>query len=201
MRFDLKGVDPEIAYGLLSSAIVPRPIAWVSTVGEDGVFNLAPFSFFAPVCSHPPMVGISISERDGEKKDTLRNIEATREFVVNVVPESLARQMNQTSAEYPSYVDEFVEAGLTPEPSALVRPPRVKESPIKMECRLVQVLELGVAPRRSSFVIGEVAFFEVDDSLLIGEKIDVRRVHLVGRLTGSLYCSIANVYSMERPLQ
>src|SRR5438128_2331778 len=130
-------------YGLMISLISPRPIAWVSTIGVDGSLNLAPFSFFTGICANPMTLCFApVRNRKGEKKDTLINIEATRQFVVNIATEETAAAMNQSSADYPYGISEFEKAGLTPAPSAKVRPPSVRESPAHFECELLQVVTL-----------------------------------------------------------
>ena len=185
---------------LLMSAILPRPIAFVSTIGEDGIFNLAPFSCFTPVGLKPALVCLQIGwKRDGKKKDTLRNIEYEKNFVVNGVDEALAEAMNQTSAEYPSDIDEFKEAGLTAIKSDLVRAPRVAESPVSMECQLVKILEFGEAPTGSHVVIGEILLFHVKDELWCGDEIDISKWKPIGRLGGDLYCRTRDVFEMKRP--
>jgi flavin reductase (DIM6/NTAB) family NADH-FMN oxidoreductase RutF len=185
---------------LFMSAIVPRPIALVSTVGEDGVFNLAPFSCFTSLCLKPALVGLQFGwKRSGEKKDTLRNIEFSKDFVVNVVGETLAQAMNQASGNYPSDVDEFKEVGLTSVESDLVKAPRVAESPVHMECRLKQILEFGEAPTGSRFVIGEVVLVHVEDGLWVGDHIGVSKFRPIGRLGEELYCRITDVFEMKAP--
>jgi flavin reductase (DIM6/NTAB) family NADH-FMN oxidoreductase RutF len=194
-ELDLKG-----AHDLLVCAVLPRPIAFVSTVGEDGVHNVAPFSYFTILSSKPAVVGIGISrKRDGTKKDTLVNLEFTKDFVVNVVPESLDRAMNQSSGEYPGDVDEFKEIGLTPAPSDLIRSPRVSESPINMECRLMQILDFGEAPRIQSFVIGEIIRVHVKDELLVNGVIQANQLKVIGRLGEDLYCRTKDLFEMKRP--
>jgi flavin reductase (DIM6/NTAB) family NADH-FMN oxidoreductase RutF len=127
------------AYRLMTSVIVPRPIAWVSTVGIDGTLNLAPFSFYCPVSGKPPTVMFSLGLRADQPKDTLRNVQETGEFVLNVVDESLAEPMNETAGEWPYEVDEFALAGLAAAPSVDVRPPRVAIAPVAMEARVTQI--------------------------------------------------------------
>ncbi|MDO8674209.1 MAG: flavin reductase family protein, partial [Dehalococcoidia bacterium] len=138
MKVDPREVTARECYKLLIGSIVPRPIAWVSTVGENGVFNVAPFSFFTSVCTYPPTVCFTAIRRAGEKKDTVRNIEFTGDFVVNLVTEELAEAMNISCGDYPPEVDEFQVAKLTAVPGDKVRSPRVAESPISLECKLVQ---------------------------------------------------------------
>ncbi len=188
------------SHELMMSAILPRPIAFVSTVGEDGVFNLAPFSCFAPMGSKPAVVGLGLSlKRDGRHKDTLRNIQFTRDFVINVVDERLAEAMNQTAAEYPSEVDEFKEVGLTPVKSELVKSPRVAESPVNLECRVMEILKYGEPSTGGHIVLGEVALVHVRDDLWAGEEIDLSKWKPIGRLGNKLYCRIKDVFAMERP--
>ncbi len=148
--------DPRDVYKILIGSIVPRPIAFVSTLSTEGVRNLAPFSFFNAVCAAPPVISISISYRAAEK-DTLRNIRETREFVVNIVSDEFSEQMNLTSGEYAPEVDEFEVSGLTPVASELVRPPRVKESRVQMECRLHQIVPVSDRPMGATLVLGQVS--------------------------------------------
>ncbi|RPJ05929.1 MAG: flavin reductase family protein [Deltaproteobacteria bacterium] len=188
------------AHELLMSVILPRPIAFVSTLGEDGVFNLAPFSCFAPVGLKPALVCLQIGwKRDGHKKDTLKNIESSKDFVVNVVDEALAEAMNQTSAEYPSDVDEFKEAGLTAIKSDLVGAPRVAESPVNMECRLLQILNFGEAPTGSHIIIGEIVLLHVKDELWCKDQIDILQWKAIGRLGGNFYCRTRDIFQMKPP--
>jgi flavin reductase (DIM6/NTAB) family NADH-FMN oxidoreductase RutF len=188
------------SHELLMSAILPRPIAFVSTVGEDGIFNVAPFSCFAPIGMKPALVCLQISwKRDGQKKDTLRNIEFTKDFVVNVVDESMAEAMNQASADYPSDVDEFKEVGLTAVKSDLVKAPRVAESPINMECKLLQILQFGEISTGSNVVIGEVVLVHVKDELWADDQIDISKWKPIGRLGGQLYCRMTDRFEMKRP--
>lgn len=200
MKFDFENLDLKQAHDLLVGAVLPRPIAFVSTVGKDGVYNVAPFSYFTVLSSKPAVVGIGIGrKRDGKKKDTLANIEFTKDFVINVVTESLAKEMNQASGDYPSNVDEFTEIGLTPAPSDLVRSPRVAESPVNMECRLMQILEFGEEPRLQSFVIGEIVRVHVKDELQVNGVIKADRLKSIGRLGEDLYCRTTDTFEMKRP--
>jgi flavin reductase (DIM6/NTAB) family NADH-FMN oxidoreductase RutF len=192
---------PQDIYKLMVGAIVPRPIAFVSTVNAQGVPNLAPYSFFNGVCANPPVVCFSTTVRlsDGQRKDTLRNIEATGEFVVNVVSEEFAAQMNACSADFPPEVNEFEISGLTPVPSDLVKPPRVGESHIQMECRLLQVVHVSSKPLGGSLVLGEVLRFHVDDGLCQGFRIDPERLRAIGRMGGPVYTRTRDRFDMPRP--
>jgi flavin reductase (DIM6/NTAB) family NADH-FMN oxidoreductase RutF len=188
-------------YKLMVGAIVPRPIAFVSTISSSGIRNLAPFSFFTGISANPPVICFCpmIRGSDGGRKDTLRNIEAVKEFVVNVVSEEFAEQMNMCSAEFPPNIDEFEVSGLTPIASDLVKPPRVKESHINMECRLLQIVDVSAKPLGGSLVIGEVLRFHVDDALFDNYKIDPDRLHAIGRMGGPTYVRTTDRFDMIRP--
>jgi flavin reductase (DIM6/NTAB) family NADH-FMN oxidoreductase RutF len=186
---------------LLVGVILPRPIAFVSTISLDGVANLAPFSFFTAVCPRPPVICFcnSIRPRDGSKKDTLRNVEATGEFVVNVVSEDFAQQMVACSGDYPPDVSEFDISGLTPIPSDLVKPPRVKESRVQMECRLLQVVTVSTEPGGGSLVMGEVLRFHVDDSVIDNGTVNPDKLRPIGRMGGITYVRTTDRFTMTRP--
>jgi len=186
-------------YKLMIGAIVPRPIAFVSTISKDGVRNLAPFSFFNGVCSNPPIVLFStVIRKDGSNKDTLNNIEATKEFVVNIVSEDIAEQMNITSTEFPPGVDEFVESGLNPIPSDIVRPPRVKESRINMECRLVTIARFGEEPGGGCTIFGEVVRFHIADELIENFRINPDKLRAIGRMGGPTYTRTNDRFDLVR---
>ena len=194
-------------YNILLNAVVPRPIAWVSTISDSGQPNLAPFSFFNCVCVDPPLLAFApglrapkeVSAAHGEPKDTLRNVRETREFVVNVVPYELREAMNVTSGEYDHSVNEFDLAKLTPQPSHLVRPPRVGESPVSFECNLYQILDFSTAPTSSSLVIGEVVAVHIDDAHMKNDRIDGNRLDLIGRMGGMQYARTTDRFEMMRP--
>jgi flavin reductase (DIM6/NTAB) family NADH-FMN oxidoreductase RutF len=193
--------DYQNIYKLMVGVIVPRPIAFVSTISAEGIRNLAPFSFFTGISANPPVICFCpmIRGSDGTRKDTLRNIEAVKEFVVNVVSEEFAEQMNICSAEFSPDVDEFAMSGLTPVASDLVRPPRVKESHINMECRLVQIVNVSAKPLGGSLVLGEVLRFHVDDALFDNFKIDPEKLHAIGRMGGPTYTRTTDRFDMVRP--
>lgn len=199
MKIYPKDLNKRDIHELLVSAIIPRPIAFVSTIGEDGVFNLAAFSYFAPLCNIPAIIGLGISRvRDGRKKDTLKNIEFSKDFVVNVVTENLAEAMNQASAEYPSNIDEFKEVGLTPSKADLVKSPLVAESPINMECKLVQIIEFGESPTGSHLVIGEVVLVHMKEELWVGDHVDLNKFRTIGRLGEDYYCRVMDIFEMKK---
>ncbi len=196
-------LGPRATYALLTSCVAPRPIAWVSTCSPEECPNLAPFSFFNAGGANPPSVVFSVSNtRDGRLKDTLRNVQTTGEFVINIAPYALAEQMNWTSYEYEHGVSEFEKVGLTPIPSQFVRPPRVAESPIQMECKLFQIISHGSGPVAANYVIGEVLCFHIAEHLLKdGALVDDRVADFIGRLGESWYCRVTpeTMFWLPRP--
>ncbi len=201
MRIDPEQSTPRDVYRVMIRAIVPRPIAWVSTRSPEGVNNLAPFSFFTGVTSDPPSIVFAPGRRasDGERKDTLRNVEATGEFVVNVVPRPLAEAMNVTATDFAPEVDEFVEAGLTPVPGEKVSAPRVGESPVQLECRVLQVVPVGPeGPGGGALVVGRIVLIHVDDDVVVDGRIDARRLAPLARLGGMEYASLGEIFVMPR---
>jgi flavin reductase (DIM6/NTAB) family NADH-FMN oxidoreductase RutF len=185
-------------YKLLVGAVVPRPIAFVSTISPEGVPNLAPFSFFTVASANPPVLCFTASFRE-PRKDTLVNIRATKEFVVNIVSEEFAAKMNVTSAEYPYGVSEFEMSGLTSAPSDVVRPPRVKESHVNMECRLLQTIEVSNQPMGGTLILGEVVRFHVEDAMVEEFRIDPEKLGAVGRMAGNTYCRTKDRFELIRP--
>jgi flavin reductase (DIM6/NTAB) family NADH-FMN oxidoreductase RutF len=200
MEIDPQKAAPEAIYKLLIGCVVPRPIAWVSTVGADGVNNLAPFSFFMGVCQEPPTIAFSSSPRANGRKDTVRNAQHTGDFVVNVVDDDRAEQMNLTSGDYPPDVDEIALTGLTAWPSVKVRAPRVAEAPINLECRVAQVIQVGRGPH--NLVLGEIVHFHVRDDIYdrATGRVDMHRLKPVGRLAGQAYSHINDIFEMKRPV-
>ena len=200
MILDPQEMSASAVYHTLVSAIVPRPIAWVSTVSSDGIANLAPFSFFSGVTASPPSVMFSpVNRPDGSSKDTVVNIRANGQFVTNVVPFALAEQMNQTSAEFPAEASEFEVVGLTPSKSERVAPPWVRESPIQMECELIQIVEIGDGALAANVVIGKILLVRVADQLTTDGRIDAQKLDAIGRLGGKDYCRTTEQFSIERP--
>lgn len=186
---------------LMIGSIVPRAIAWVSTLSDAGQPNLAPFSFFTAVCSKPPTVVFCPGVRgvDGGQKDTLYNIRVTGEYVINVVTEALAAQMNITATEVPADVNEFERAGLTAAPSVVVKPPRVGESPIHFECKLREIVVISDEPGGGSLVIGEVVHMHLDDAVYReGNRVDIAALQPVGRLAGASYCRVNDFFDIKR---
>lgn len=185
----------------LLSCVLPRPIAFVSTQSADGIPNLAPFSFFNGVGSNPPAVIFSpCTKADGTSKDTIINLRAVPEFVVNVVPYAIREAMNDASYPFAPEVNEFEAAGFTPLPSRCIKPPRVAESPVHMECRLVQIVPVGDGPLSANICIGEILCFHVADGFLLDdETVDVEKIDLIGRMGGDWYSTIRDRFELPKP--
>lgn len=209
ISIDPSNCDQRQIYKLMTGIIVPRPVALVSTVDRNGLANLAPFSFFSGVGSNPPTVLFCPVVRKAStpnvapalemRKDTLRNIEETGEFVVNVVSECIADAANATAAEVPPDVDEFVLSGLTPKASEAVRPPRVAESPAQMECKLLQVIYTGREPGAGVIVLGEVVRFHIEESLFEEFRVDPGGLDAVGRMAGNTWVRTSDRFERLRP--
>ena len=195
MIIDPQAISPGSMYHFMNSVVVPRPIAFVSTVGENGQFNVAPFSYFNAIANRPPLIGISILQRPDRPKDTLRNIRHTGDFVVNVVDEALHARSVEASGDWPQDVDEFGITGLTPVPSDWVRPPRVGESPVSLECRLHREIELG----NVSLVVGEIVRAHARDDVLTDGRVDPAKLRPVGRLSGDGYAYMGRLVHLARP--
>ncbi|MBX6353203.1 MAG: flavin reductase family protein [Thermoflavifilum sp.] len=200
LSLDVEQLRWQDCYKLLIGAIVPRPIAFVSTQSAAGVRNLAAFSFFNAICPKPMLVSFAPMRRpDGSKKDTLVNIEQTGEFVINVVSEDIVHHMNETAPDFPFDVDEWDYAGLTPVPSLKVRPARIAESPLQMECRLHQVLHLSEEPGGGSLVIGRVVHVHVRPDAYDRGRILPNVLRAVGRMGGDVYARTTDRFELPRP--
>jgi len=200
MKIDPTTLDYKGIHDLMMDCILPRPIAFVSTISENGVFNLAPYSCVSPVSNHPPLVGISIGTyRDSRQKDTLVNIQWSKDFVINVVHEDLAEAMNKASTDWPIDVDEFKEIGLTAIKADLVKAPLVAESRINIECHLRQIIDVGDAMRRADFVIGQVLLVHVKDGFFMDGEIQMQKLKIIGRMGGEFYCRTQDIFKMKRP--
>lgn len=201
MQLDPAQMRTRDIYRWMVGLITPRPIAWVSTVSPSGVANLAPFSFFNGVGANPPLVMFCPANGpDGKPKDTLANIHAGGEFVVNLVTEPLAEPMNATSAEFAAEVDEFQICKLSKADSVRVTPPRVHGVAAAMECTLHQAIQLGTGPGGANLVIGRIVYLHVDDGLMDAEgNLMADRLHTIGRLGGAGYSKTTDRFDMPRP--
>jgi flavin reductase (DIM6/NTAB) family NADH-FMN oxidoreductase RutF len=199
MQFDPATMDSQAIYKVLSGVVVPRPIAFVSTRDVSGVTNVAPFSFFLPITPSPPYVAFSCGTREDGAKDTLRNVQDTGEFVVNIVNSEIARRMAMSAVDLPPDVSEFEATGLTAVPGDVVSAPRVLESPASLECQSRQIIPIGDERYGATLIIGEVVRFHVrDDLVLESGRIDFKRLDAVGRLAGDWYCTTEHQYPLPR---
>ena len=187
----LPGDAPGGVYHFLTGVVAPRPIAWVSTVGPDGVLNLAPHSYFQILAHNPPTLGVvSVGE-----KDTLRNIRAAGEYVINIARDDLIEQVNLTAANFPPDADEFAWAGLTPVPSHTVAVPAVREAPVSLEMRLTEIKPIGDC----FLIIGEVQHVRYAAGIVVDGRVDPARLRLVGRMAGSTYARASDRFNLKRP--
>ncbi|KRD01837.1 flavin reductase family protein [Streptomyces sp. Root264] len=187
---DPEALGPGAFYRLLTAVVVPRPIAWVSTLAADGTANLAPHSFFTVACTDPPIVQFTSVGR----KDSLRNVEATGEFVVNLAPEELLGQINATATDFPAHEGEFDAVGIEREPSLRVRPPRVAASPVALECRLHSTVVIGDC----TLVLGEVVHAAVDEDVVVDGRPDIRRLRPLSRLGGNEWGTVGEIHDLAR---
>jgi len=201
MRVDFSALKPREAYRWMVSTILPRPIAWVSTLSPSGKANLAPFSFFQGVTANPPTLMFSpVNTREGTKKDTVRNIETLPEFVVNLVPFALAESMNLTSASLPYGESEFEAFNIAPHPSERVRPPRVAAAPVAFECTLDRFVTIGEGPLAANVIFGRILVAHINEAVLGPDgHPDFAKLDLIGRLGGDSYTRITDRFDLERP--
>jgi len=201
MRIDFSTMKPRDIYHWMTSTIMPRPIAWVSTVSAEGKTNLAPFSFFQGISSAPPiLMFVPANNRDGGRKHTLLNIEQVPEFVVNLVPHSLAEKMNATAALLPYGESEFDAFGIAAVPSESVRPPRVDGAPVAFECKLHSIVPMGEGPQAANVVFGSIQLMHiVDEAVVPGAYADAAKLDLIGRMGGELYVRTHDTFALKRP--
>lgn len=198
---DPAGLERRQIYRFMVGSIVPRPIAWVSTISHEGRTNLAPFSFFTAVSHAPPMMSISVGEKSDAQKHTARNILETQGYVIHVVVNGMEEQMNICSGNFPEEVSEFDEANLDTVPSDLVSAPRIANCPVAMECKLTSVITNGNEKgERTNLIIGEVVRWHISEDVMSDDKyIDPVKLQPVGRLAGNHYCRTQDVFELQRP--
>ena len=201
MQIDPKQLDHRSVYKLLTGSIIPRPIAWVSSIGKDGVFNLAPYSFFTVMGSNPAhLIFCPGVVAEGQVKDSLQNVKDTGEFVVNIVNNDLAEAMNLSAVSLAPEQSEFDYARVEAAPSQRVSAPRVAASPVSFECVVKHIYEVGLQAGAGAAVIGEVVFIHVADDILLEDyKIDFRKLSAIGRLSGNAYTRIQDSFDIARP--
>lgn len=195
MHVDAASLDADETYRLLSSVVVPRPIAWITSVSLEGVVNLAPFSCFTFVSNRPPLIGVTIGRKAGRRKDTGANIHAAREFVINIGDSAQMEQIHLSSTEHPSDVSEVDLLGLRTEPSIAIRCPRLADAPVAMECRLHRVVEFGVLG--SEFVVGEVVQFHFREGLYRDGRVETAELRPVCRLGGPNYAMLGPIVAFK----
>ncbi len=194
MEFAASTLGPEAMYKLLTGIVVPRPIAWVSTLSPGGGVNLAPFSAFTFVSNKPPMLGINVGRKAGVLKDTGNNIHATGEFVVNIPDDSMIEPVHLSAVEHPPEISEAELLGLAVTPGTHIRTPRLAQAPISMECRLHRAIAFG--DTGSEFMVGEIVAFHIRDGLYVNGKIDTAKLRPICRLGGPNYAKLGEIVSM-----
>ena len=187
-------------YKILTGTVLPRPIAWVSSMAANDDLNLAPFSFFNVASVLPPVLGFSpLIDEVRHEKDTLVNIRENGEFVVNIVSHALVSAMNQTSAAYGRDINEFEKVGLAPAPSVTVRPPGVEASLVRYECTLRQIIPFGADPLSGTLILGDICHIHVHPDIYCGGKINVEKLDAIGRLAGNDYATTRDRFALARP--
>ncbi|AMO84047.1 flavin reductase family protein [Solibacillus sp. FSL W7-1472] len=201
-KIDPKQISERENYKFLIGSIIPRPIAFVTSISEDGVVNAAPFSFFNIVSSNPPMISVSIQRKKGEPKDTARNIRAKEQFVVHIVDTENVEQVNKTAANLPPDESEIAVAGLSLVKSEKIDVPGVKEAKVRLECVLEKALELGGDDENAGcdLIVGKVVYYHIEESLYEDGRIDPKGLGAISRLAGNDYAKIGEQFTIERPL-
>uniref|UniRef100_UPI00404AC760 flavin reductase family protein n=1 Tax=Flavobacterium sp. TaxID=239 RepID=UPI00404AC760 len=200
MQFITKETDPSLLYKLLTGTIIPRPIGWISTIDQQGINNLAPFSYFNMVSSDPPCVVFSTRRDNNKFKDTLNNVLANGQFVVNLVTFEVVEQMNATSEAFTADVDEFSVTNLTPLDSVFVKPKRVKESPIHLECEMIHHYFMdNETDGGACLIVGRIKIIHIDDAILMeNNRINLDVYKPIARLAGSNYAKLGEIFSIKR---
>lgn len=201
MKVDVSTITARETYRMMIELITPRPIGWISTLSAAGITNLAPFSFFNGVGASPPTVCFSaVNSRDGKVKDTVRNIEATGEFVVNIASYETRIAMNASSEELPYEQSEFEACGITSAPSETVKPPRVADAKAHFECVLHQIVRIGEGPLAANLVIGRIGLIHIADDVLDDKgALDPRKLDTIGRMGGDAYARTTDIFRLPRP--
>ena len=199
MRIDPAYLDPETAYRLITGVVVPRPIAWVTSLSATGVLNLAPFSAFMFVSPKPPMLAISVGRKGAIYKDTAQNILNNEEYVVHIADSSLMKAVHESSTEHPPDVSEVEELRLSTLPGERIKVPRLAAAPVAMECRFRQCLEFGET--RSRLIVGEVLVFHIRDGLLQNGKIETEALDPIARIAGPRYAKLGEIVTLKPVFQ
>ena len=194
MDIDAQSLSPQETYKLITGVVVPRPIAWVTTLGPGGHVNLAPFSAFTFVSNKPPMVGINVGRKAGVRKDTANNIHAHGEFVVNIADETMIEHVHLSAIEHAPEVSEVAELGLGVAPSTKIRTPRLADAPISLECRFHRAIEFG--DTGSEFIVGEILVWHIRDGLYRDGKIDTLKLRPIARIAGPRYAKLGEIIDL-----
>lgn len=201
MQLDFTSLSANESYRWLSSTVMPRPIAWVSTVSADGLFNLAPFSFFQVICDDPATLMVNVGlQADGRLKDTVRNVQETGELIIHLVSRAAAESMNATSATLAHDQSEFELAGLATTPATLVKPLRIADVAVAFECEVAEIKLYPADNPRQFLIFAKVLLGHIDDAVMADARhVDAAKLDLVGRLSGSFYSTTRDRFSMKRP--
>ena len=201
LAFDPNEISERQNYKFLIGTVIPRPIAFVTSIGDDGVVNGAPFSYFNIVSSNPPMISVAVQRKAGQMKDTARNIIENKEFVVHIVDQENVEQINETAANLPPTESELTRAGLTAVPSKKVAVPGVKEAKVRYECVLEKAVELGEAGDVGvDLLIGKIVHYHIDETIYQDDqRIDAEQLAAVSRLAGNSYAKIGDIFDIVRP--
>jgi len=200
MFLDLTSNADHNVYSYLVGGISPRPIAWISTLSEKGIANIAPYSFFTVASCNPPVLSVTqVNPHDHANKDTLTNLLATKECVVNIVSHSLVEQMNQSCANYPNNVSEFDEVNIQQTPSLLVSPPSVEASKVRYECTLRDVITVSEKAGGGKMMLLDIVGICVDDAILVNGYIDPARLEAVGKMGGDYFSTTKDKFVLKRP--
>lgn len=201
MNFDPKNIEAAASYALLTGSIIPRPIAWVSSLNEDGILNLAPYSFFTVASCNPPVLAVTqVVPRDQTSKHTLDNLQTTSQCVVNIVSEALAEAMNATCANYPRHISEFSAVGIESEASHRVAPAGVKDALVRFECTLRDIIDVSSAPMGGQMMLLDVVNIYVNDLVMISGTISPQLLGAIGKLGGDFYARTQDTFEMTRPV-
>jgi flavin reductase (DIM6/NTAB) family NADH-FMN oxidoreductase RutF len=196
MKIDINSLDVKQTHDLLTGSIAPLPIALISTVGEDGIYNAAPYSLVLPISWKPPLVCVSIGSKKGEKKDTLINIQFTKDFVINIMGDDMIKPTIKAAGNYPSNVDEIEKVGLTAIAAETVKSPLIKEAQVSIECRLFKEMVLGEGENIRWIIFGEVVLVHLKDGIWTSGKIDPTTLRAVGRMGDGIYCHTTDTFTL-----
>jgi flavin reductase (DIM6/NTAB) family NADH-FMN oxidoreductase RutF len=196
MKIEMSSLDVKQTHDLLTGSIAPLPIALISTLGADGIYNAAPYSLVLPISWKPPLVCVSIGSKKGEKKDTLANIQFTKDFVINIMGDETIKPAIKAAGNYPSHVDEIEKVGLTAMAAETVKSPLIKEARVSIECRLSREMVLGEGENIRWIIFGEVVLVHIKDGIWTSGKVDPAALRAVGRMGDGIYCRTTDAFTL-----